>query len=84
MNRTQRQRGVVAALSILVLACAAHAQLSSDAPGIKSDREMRSDRERGGWTPEEAARRLDDTDPTVRLEAVKRSLKRTAPSRKST
>ena len=71
MNRTQRQRGVVAALSILVLACAAHAQLSSDAPGIKSDREMRSDRERGGWTPEEAARRLDDPDPTVRLEAVK-------------
>jgi HEAT repeat protein len=61
----------VVALSIFVLAYAAHAQLSADSPGSKGDREMRSDRERGGWTPEEAARRLDDPDPTVRLEAVK-------------
>jgi hypothetical protein len=71
MNRRRWRCGRVVALSTFVLAYGAHAQLSADSPGIKSDREMRSDRERGGWTPEEAARRLEDRDPTVRLEAVK-------------
>jgi hypothetical protein len=71
MNRRRWQLGRVVALSIVALGSVAHAQLSADAPGLKSDREMRSDRERGGWTTEEAARRLEDPDPTVRLEAVK-------------
>jgi len=71
MNRTQPQRVVAAALSILVLACAAHAQLSSDAPGIKNDREMRSDHQRLGSNLEEVAHRMADPQPDVRLEAVK-------------
>ncbi len=71
MNRKQRQRGGVAALSILGLACVAHAQLSSDAPGIKTGREMRSDRQRIGRNLEDVARRMEDPQPDVRLEAVK-------------
>ncbi len=60
MKRKQRQRGGVAALSILGLACVAHAQLSSDAPGIKTDREMRSERQRIGSNLEDVARRMED------------------------
>jgi len=71
MNRRQRQRGAMTTLSILMLACAAHAQLSADSPGIKSNREMRSDRERVGTNFEEMVRRLEDPQAEVRLEAVK-------------
>src|SRR5262245_28943166 len=71
MSRKEWRRGRVTALSIFLFAGAAQAQLSADAPGIKSDREMRSDRQKGGTNTEETARRLEDPKPDVRLGAVK-------------
>jgi HEAT repeat protein len=71
MNRRQWQSGRVVAVWILVFASVARAQLSSDAPGVKSDREMRSERQRVGNSVEELARRMDDPQPDVRLEVVK-------------
>jgi HEAT repeat protein len=71
MKRRQCQRGRVVALSIFVLGSVAHAQLSADAPGAKSDREMRSERQRVGSTVEEVARRIEDPQPDVRLDAVR-------------
>ncbi len=71
MSRKRWRRGRVAALSVVLFTGAAQAQLSADAPGIKSDREVRSEHQKTGSSMEETARRLEDPQPEVRLAAVK-------------
>jgi HEAT repeat protein len=44
---------------------------SFDMPGTKSDRDSRYERQRSGATPDEWARRLEDSQAEVRLETVK-------------
>ncbi len=71
MTRTRRwHRGLVAGVSLLAVARGAGAD-SFDVPGAKTDRESRYERQRTGATPDEWARRLEDSQPEVRLETVK-------------